>query len=113
MEDFSTITHTDPLFEKAVDLFQQLSANKEVRAVARQRMRAMLDYNTLMSEARKRGVKLGIQKARKRAKQELQEEQEETKQYWLGVAHNLKQQNFPLQSIADALGLTLEEVEGL
>jgi predicted transposase YdaD len=112
MEDFSTITHTDPLFEKAVDLFEQLSANEEVQAVARQRMKAMLDYNTIMSEAKDESARRGIEKIRERTKR-YYKIREQAKQYNLRVAHVLKEQNIPLQSIADSLGLTLAEVEGL
>jgi predicted transposase/invertase (TIGR01784 family) len=100
------VAQTDPMIKKAVDLLEQLSQDKELRAEARQRAKALSDYNTLMSEAKdegeKRGVERGIQKERKRSKQDKQRS-----------AHNLKEQNVPLQIIADALGLTRAEVEGL
>jgi predicted transposase/invertase (TIGR01784 family) len=105
-EEFRMVAQTDLMIKKAVDLLEQLSQDKELRAEARQRAKALSDFNTSMSEARNEGMKLGeergIQKERKRSKQDKQR-----------FAHNLKQENVPLQSIADALGLTLEEVEAL
>jgi flagellar biosynthesis/type III secretory pathway protein FliH len=124
------VAKTDPMIKKAVELLEQLSQDEKLRAEAKQRAKALSDYNTLMEEARdegkeqgiklgkeqgiklgkeqgiKLGEKRGIQKERKRSKQEIQELQERT-------AHIMKEQNLPLQIIANALRLTLEEVEGL
>jgi chromosome segregation ATPase len=86
---------------------------QEERERAKQELQEERERAKQELQEKQERAKQELQEERERAKQELQEEQERAKEKQERTAHIMKEQNLPLQIIADALGLTLEEVEGL
>ena len=88
-----------------------LSGDERARAVAEAREKARMDLDSWLGDAMYEGRQEGLQEGRQEGRQEgeLKGRQEEK----LGIAHNLLQKKMSYEDIADATGLSSEEVKKL
>ena len=92
-DDFMTIAQTSPAINEAWGVIKVLSGDERARAVAEAREKARMDMDSLLGDARYEGRQEGRQEEK------------------LGIASNLLRKKMPYEDIADATGLSLEEIK--
>jgi len=94
-EDFMTVAQTNPAINEAWGVIKVLSGDERARAVADAREKARMDMDSFLGDARYEGREEGRLEGIH------------------SVAKNLLRKNMPHEDIADATGLSLEEVKKL
>ena len=90
-EDFKHMAEKDKYIEEAYDTLKKISADEEKRLEYEARQKAILDHNSFMRSAEKRGMQKGIQLTLK--------------------ALELKKQNLSAEQIAEELQISLNDVK--
>jgi predicted transposase/invertase (TIGR01784 family) len=93
------LAQTNPAMAEAWGVIKRLSADESARMIAESREKALMDFNSAVGSARRKGLQEGEQKGR-------QEER-------LEVAQKLLRKKMSYDDIVDATGLSLEEVNQL
>jgi predicted transposase/invertase (TIGR01784 family) len=83
-EDYMSVSETNPAIKEAWGVIKVLSGDERARALAEAREKARLDLDSMLGEARRKGI--------------------------IEVARNLLREKTPVEVIAKATGMTLEEV---
>ena len=91
-EDFMSVSQTNPAINEAWGVIKVLSGDEQARAIAEAREKARMDHDSFLADARSEG------RAEGRAEEKIE------------VARNLLQEKTPVEVIAKATGLTLEEI---
>jgi predicted transposase/invertase (TIGR01784 family) len=73
-EDMNMVAQHSPMIYKAVGIVKELSADEQFRMEAAARLKANLDYNSIMGDAYEDGLEDGVEKGRKEGKQEERQE---------------------------------------
>ena len=87
--------------EKVVEDLDEMSANENERLEAYKRKLAIIDYNTSIDMAQKKGEKIGREDGKRAGRKEEQ----------LKIAKKLKEKGVELAEIMDITELTQEEIE--
>jgi predicted transposase/invertase (TIGR01784 family) len=98
-DDFMSVTETNPAIKEAWGVIKVLSGDEQARALAEAREKARLDLDSWLGDARHEGLQEGLQKGRQEEKFEL--------------ARNFLREKTPVEVVAKATGLPLEEVRRL
>ncbi len=98
-----SLVEQDKIFAEIDEAYRKFTADPELRYIYEGRLKARLDRNSMMGEARDDGLaegeEIGIEKGKVEGKME--------------TARNLKLIGVAIDSIVQATGLTKEVVEGL
>ena len=98
-----SLVEQDKIFAEIDEAYRKFTADPELRYIYEARLKARLDRNSMMGEARDDGLaegeEIGIEKGKVEGKME--------------TARNLKLIGVAIDSIVQATGLTKEVVEGL
>jgi predicted transposase/invertase (TIGR01784 family) len=98
-EAFTMLAQTNPAMAEAWGVIKRLSADESARMIAESREKALMDFNSAMGSARRKGLQEGEQKGRLEGR--------------LEVARNLLREKLPVEVVAKGTGLSLEEVKQL
>jgi predicted transposase/invertase (TIGR01784 family) len=110
-EEFEMIAAQNPEIRKAVDTLYELSADDKVRAEFEMRQKAWRDRMSQIDGYYQEGRQEGLQEGRQEGRQEgLQEGLQKGRQE---IARKLKMVGVPIGQIAEATGLTEEQIKGL
>ncbi len=101
------LAEKDPYIDSAYQKLQVISQDKQKRLEYEARQKAILDHNQFLQEARQSGLEEGISIGEKRGKK--QGEAKKT----IDIAKNLIAAGLASDLIADATGLSLQDVEAL
>ena len=86
-EEYMAVAQTNPAINEAWGRIKVLSGDERVRAMAEAREKARMDLDSWLSDARQEGIN--------------------------SVARNLLRQKMPYEAIAEATGLSLDEIKRL
>jgi hypothetical protein len=86
-EDFMSVAETSPAIKEAWGVIKVLSGDEQARAEAEAREKALMDFTSMINEAKRKSI--------------------------IEVARNFLLEKTPLEVVAKATGLTLEEVKRL
>jgi predicted transposase/invertase (TIGR01784 family) len=110
-DEMEMIAETNEMIGRAYGVLAELSADEEFRAQVAARDKAILDYNTLMAEAKEEGWEEGKQAGWEEGKQMGREEgREEGK---ADIAKNMLGMGFPAEQIHSATGLSIDAIMSL
>jgi predicted transposase/invertase (TIGR01784 family) len=96
-DDFMELAQTNPAIAEAWEVIKVLSGDERMRAMADDRDKAYMDYNSNISAAHSEGIQIGEQKGRREER--------------LAVAVNLLRDGIPVEKVAKLTGLTIDEVD--
>jgi predicted transposase/invertase (TIGR01784 family) len=102
-EDFMNISQTSPAIKEACGMVRYLSGDERTRALAEAREKARMDLQAYLHDDRYEGRQEGLQEGR----------QEGLQEGIFAVAKNLLRKKMTHDDIADATGLSIEEVKKL
>jgi len=106
-DELETLSNEHPTIEKAVKKLLYVSVDNSLRYQLDMREKAELDYNAAMSTNYKKGIVEGEKRGEKRG------EKKGAKKISLVIAKNLLKKNMAVDDIADATGLSKEEIENV
>ena len=98
-EELDMIAQHNPMLYKAVGIVKHLSADEQFRMEAADRLKANLDYNSLMGGAYDKGVEIGVEKGRKEGIER-------------GIATGVEKAEMKFLSLLDS-GKSIEEIKKL
>ena len=98
-----SVSQTNPAINEAWGVIKVLSGDEQARAIAEAREKARMDHDSFLADARSEGLEEGLAKGRAEGQEEG----------IITVARNLLQEKTPVELIAKATGLTLEEIRRL
>lgn len=93
----------DPIFRKLAEIPDLTALSEEEQEKYEEYIKIMRDTIAIYKGALKQGEEIGMMKARA----------EGIRQDQIATALNLKQAGVPLETIAQCMGLSIQEVEGL
>ena len=102
-EDLDMLAEENPVMEKAVNKLLYVSADEKLRVEYEMRLKTELDYHSVMTRNFRKGVAEGEKRGEKRG----------AKKIALMIAKNLLKKNMAVDDIADATGLSKEEIENI
>ena len=94
-----SVAETNPAIKEAWGVIKILSGDEQARAMAEAREKARMDLDSMLDEALHKGIQEGRQEGRQEEKIE--------------VARNFLREKTPVEIVAKATGLPLEEVRRL
>jgi predicted transposase/invertase (TIGR01784 family) len=106
-EEFEMVAAQNTEIRKAVNMLFELSADDKVRAEYEMRLKARLDRNSFLHEAREEGMEKGLEKGMKKGREEGRQKEKEE------IARNLKALGIPIEKIAQGTGLTEQQIKEL
>jgi predicted transposase/invertase (TIGR01784 family) len=98
-EEFEMLAQSNPAIAEAWSVIKRLSADDSARMIAESRDKALRDFNSMKTEAHRKGKLEGLQEGERKGK--------------LEVARNLLQEKLPVELVVKSTGLTLAEVKQL
>ena len=98
-----TFKDRDAIFGRLEEIASRANLTKEERAQYEYEWKVYNDYYNCLDYAEEKGMAIGMEKG-------LEKGREEEK---IEIARNLKTMGLPSESIAQATGLTIEEIENL
>ena len=110
-EEFEMLSQKNEAIEKAYRRLQVISQDKEKRLEYEAREKAVRDYNQGMKEATERGIEIGEKRGEKRGIEIGEKRGIEIGK--IGIAKKLFSFGMTTEDIAEATGLTAEQVEEL
>ena len=110
-EEMEMLAKENPEIEKAYDALQNLSNDEAMRHEAQQREMYLQNekaineerYEQGIKEGKEQGIKEGMEKGKEQGKKEEK----------IGIAKNLLSINLPLEQIAVATGLSVDEIKSI
>ena len=122
-EEMEMLARENPEIEKAYDALQDLSNDEAMRHEAQQREMYLQNelaineenYERGMQEGKEQGIKEGMEKGKEQGIKEGMEKGKEQgkKEEKIGIAKNLLSINLPLEQIAVATGLSVDEIKSI
>ena len=106
-EEMEMLAQTNPEIEKAYDALQDLSNDEVMRHEAQQREMYLQNELAINEENYERGKQEGKEQGIKEGKEQGIKEEK------IGIAKNLLNINLPLEQIAIATGLSIDEIKSL
>jgi predicted transposase/invertase (TIGR01784 family) len=98
-EAFAMIAQASPAMAEAWGVIKRLSADESARMIAESREKALMDFNSAIGSARRKGVQEGRLEGLQEGRQE--------------VARNALREKLPVETVVRLTGLPLEEVKQL
>jgi predicted transposase/invertase (TIGR01784 family) len=98
-EAFTMLAQTSPAMAEAWGVIKELSADESARMIAESREKALMDFNSAVGSALRKGERKGLQKGRQAER--------------LEVARNALREKLPFETVVRLTGLSLEEVKQL
>jgi len=102
-----SVSQTNPAINEAWGVIKVLSGDEQARAIAEAREKARMDHDSFLADARSEGLEEGLEKGWAEGRETGRAEEK------IEVARNLLQEKTPVELIAKATGLTLEEIRRL
>ena len=106
-EAFIMLAQNNDTMAEAWGVIKRLSADESARMIAEAREKALMDFNSAIGSARRKGLQEGRQEGKLEG---LQEGRQEGK---LEVARNLLLEKLPVETVIKLTGLSHEEVQRL
>ena len=106
-----SVSQTNPAINEAWGVIKVLSGDEQARAIAEAREKARMDHDSFLADARSEGLEEGLAKGLAEGRAEGRAKGQE--EGIIIVACNLLQEKTPVELIAKATGLTLEEIRRL
>lgn len=96
-----------PELEKALELFEELSADKELQAIYEARLKTRLDRGSAIAQATRDGLAEGLQQG---LEQGLEHARQEVQKEKYNIVLNLYNAKVPLEIIAQSTGISTHEL---
>ena len=118
-EQLKELIEMDPLIRTAEERLAFLSGDEQMLRLYEAREEALIERNSLISEAREEGLEIGMAEGREIGREEGREEgrqegrQEGSRERAIEIAKNLMALNINMEQIVKATNLTVDEIEAL
>jgi predicted transposase/invertase (TIGR01784 family) len=110
-DEMEMVAGTNEMIGRAYGVLVELSADEELRAQVAAREKAILDYNTLMAEAKEEGWEEGREEGRQEGRQEGKHIGWDER--GADIAKNMLGMGFPAEQIHSATGLSIDAIMSL
>ena len=101
--------------KKAMDIIDEMSMDEKEWELYMSRHRAILDYNSGMSEAKRQGIEDGLEQGRKQGIEQGRKQgiEQGTKLRNIEIAKNMLKKGIDIDTIVEITELTKEEIKKL